>query len=306
MYSARTPNTAGETPALPFQNAKTLIWFGFGSTKMSRRRRSTRNWSPGFSMLLYRTRHLNPKLYRLIVEVKKAVHQVIGAYTIPAGIIMRRRYCVLVEGIRDPVIYLEKSQPDFQDVQSLVVTAFNILDEKAPVWKRRSGQLFRGFVITKIAKVDFIRFSPQQRYCYFDIWTMAQLGKQNIKDPGTPFTLASFIVYATCISLLWNRHARYMNSRDKIILASKARSRFLLRCLDIPKDGSTLVKIKNAKTQQDFTSIGITPEDVRGNPGVLDIIAGIRTVERRVAEARAARKNKSARKSYFRECFNFL
>ena len=66
-----------------------------------------------------------------------------------------------------------------------------------------------------------------------------------------------------------------------------------MRCLDIPRDGSTLAKIRVAKTEEDFTNIGITPDDVRANPAILAIIAGIKVTDKRAAELRAARRKQS-------------
>lgn len=231
-------------------------------------------------------------LYRVAIKLYKTLYVIIRAFTIPAATLWRKRFCVLVANMRDPVVYIDKDcEKDLQVTQSLVIATFNILGEKAPIWRKRAARLFGSVVITSYTKGNVCSFQAHQRCCYFNPWKMAQLGGQGMEDPGMRFELASFIVFATCQALLWERHAKYMNARDRIILESKARARFLLRCLNIPSDGGTLAKIMVAKTREDFTSIGITPDNVKADPAIFSIIAGIRVAKRRADKLREARKN---------------
>jgi hypothetical protein len=231
------------------------------------------------------------KLYRLAVKLYKSYYTIIRAFTIPAATLWKKRLCVVVENIRDPAVYIDKEcEKDLQAVQSLFVASFKITEEKAPIWRRRAGRLFGSVVITNYTKGNVVSFHAHQRCCYFNPWKIAQLGRQDMEDPGMRFELASFIVFVTCQALLWERHAKFMKVRDRMRLESKARARFLLRCLNIPRDGGTLAKIMVAKTKEDFANIGITPDDVRANPSIFSIIAGIKVAERHAAELHTTKK----------------
>jgi hypothetical protein len=232
----------------------------------------------------------HPHIYHLAVKLVRFYNRLLWSFRIPAAALMRKCYCIYVDHVAGLPVYLDKCDADIQAGLSLFESSFRYLEEKSPIWGKRVRRLFGRIIITKA--VDVAAYAPEQRCCYVNPWEIIR-AYQKAKLRVHSSELARFIIYITCTAYLWEHHAAFLSREERKELSNKAQVRFLLRCLDIPKDAHTLGKIRAARTVHELLEfLGITKDDAREDPSIIDILSGIQTVQKRTGKARAARGNR--------------
>ncbi len=232
----------------------------------------------------------HPHISRLSVKLFKICYRTVASCNVPAMFLVRKHYCKYLGSEPGFAVYLHRCAKNLQTGQSLFESSLKILEEKSPFWAKRTKYLFRSVILTN--RVGLVTYVAMFRCCGVNPWVLGRLGPER---PELPSLLASYLVYAACAAFLWEQYSVCLGKRDSTMISQKAQVRFLLKCLDVPKDGSTLAKMRDARTERDFADLGITKDVIKKDASIHGVLAMILTLQKKISQAQAAREKRRQR-----------